>query len=172
MPDETFPVHVSDLEYSVYKFYVNATDSHHHSTKISFVVPPHIVAQIGQIVQSGKIPAYKTLEDFIRDSINHRLKFLLDHHLNLLSESEREALARELLIAQMERDQEISSSQQEMIEKFKQSMRDAIERGDYTTLKKHLLSGRDVLNNCGEPFHSRLRSVLDEMGLVLLQVEE
>lgn len=172
MSDENFTVQINDLEYSVWKFYTSAQDSHHHSAKITIHLPPHVVAQMAQIVQSLKIPAYKCDADIIRDALYHRLKFLADHQGNILSDSERLALSRELLIAQMQRDQEISASQQEMIEKFKLSMKDAITRSDYTTLKKHLLHGRDVLNYCGEPFYSQLKSVLDEMGLALLQVEE
>jgi hypothetical protein len=170
--DENFTVAINELEYSQWKFYTSATDSHHHSTNINVALPPHVIAQIGQIVQSKRIPAFKIDQDFIRDAINHRLKFVLDHFGELLSDEERRAFNRNLAVAEIERNASIARELSASIEKLSSNMNDAVEANDLVTLKKHLLSGKDILANCGEPYYSRLKSLLDGMGFVLLQLEE
>jgi hypothetical protein len=170
--DENFTVAINELEYSQWKFYTAATDSHHHSTHITIGLPPHVVAQIGQIVQSKRIPAFKIDQDFIRDAISHRLKFVSDHFGELLSEEEKRAFNRSLAVAEIERNASMARELSAAIEKLSTNMKDAAEANDLVTLKKHLLSGKDILANCGEPYYSRLKTVLDEMGFVLLQLEE
>ena len=173
MSDENFTVTVNELEYSIWKFYTSATDSYHHSATIKAItVPPHMIAQIGQIVQSRRIPVYKTLEDFIRDSINHRLKFVSEHYDDLLSEEETRALNRSLAAAEIERNSEIAAELSAVIEKLSYKVQEAMQTSDLVTLKKHLLSGKDILANCGEPYFSRLKAILDDMSFALLQLEE
>jgi Arc/MetJ-type ribon-helix-helix transcriptional regulator len=163
--------HVDETEYSAFKFYTAAVDKHHHSSRVTVHTPPNLMAIINQIVQSRKIGAYKTDSDFIRDAIYHRVKFISDHHSDILSEQEKQALSREFAVLQMERDRQLADNLREAISSLAQNMDSAIGQQDYDTLKRHLLSGREIERHCGEPYRSALAFMLDQMEMRLRREE-
>lgn len=71
---------LSSKNYSVENFYTRATDGHGHSTKSYLTLSPILHAQIQHVIQSGKIPAYRTTADLIRDALIHRLRWVEDHY--------------------------------------------------------------------------------------------
>lgn len=173
MSDDLFSekTHVDETEYSQFKFYTAAVDKHHHSARVTVHLPPNLIAIINQIVQSREIGAYKTDSEFIRDAIYHRIKFISDHHGNLLSDQEKQALAREFAVLQMERDRQLADNLREAISSLSQNMDSAIGQQDYDTLKRHLLSGREIERHCGEPYKSTLGMILDLMEMRLRKEE-
>lgn len=54
-------------------FYTEATDKKGQGERISIRIPPRVVRGIAKIIQSGKIPPYETLSDFVRNAIVHQL---------------------------------------------------------------------------------------------------
>ncbi len=64
------------LEQMGERFVTNSTDSRGHSDTLRANVPQGWLAIIGQVVQAGKIPAYRTTADFVRDAIWHRLDYI------------------------------------------------------------------------------------------------
>lgn len=54
-------------------FYVTATDSKGHSSKIRVSTPPEVKGQIAALIASKALPMYRTEEDFHRDALVHRL---------------------------------------------------------------------------------------------------
>lgn len=72
----TDPFSPDDPTYHPDEFYVASTDGRGHTTKMRVNLPPMIAAQLGQLVASRSITAYRTVQDIIRDALIHRL-----HHL-------------------------------------------------------------------------------------------
>lgn len=54
-------------------FYTRASDKKGHTAKLTCKFPVNVAGEIASAVQSGKIPDYKTSQDFIRDAVIHRL---------------------------------------------------------------------------------------------------
>lgn len=62
--------------YSADRFYTRSTNKHDHSAEGKFRLPPQIQAQIAQIVESKRYPQLRSIQDFYRDSVIHRLHYL------------------------------------------------------------------------------------------------
>jgi Arc/MetJ-type ribon-helix-helix transcriptional regulator len=54
-------------------FYTEGTDKKGQGERITIRIPPRVARGISKIVQSGKIPPYETLSDFVRNAIVHQL---------------------------------------------------------------------------------------------------
>ncbi len=54
-------------------FYTQASDKKGHTAKITVQFPVNVAGEIASVTQSGKIPDYKTAQDFVRDAVIHRL---------------------------------------------------------------------------------------------------
>ena len=59
--------------YNPLAFYTQASDKQGHSAKITVKLPVNVAGEVASAVQSGKIPDYKTTQDFLRDAVIHRL---------------------------------------------------------------------------------------------------
>lgn len=66
-------------DYDIAEFYTKATDGRGHSDNMRVRVKPEIAGEIAAVVSSGRIPDYTTPQDFIRDAIVHRLRWLSEH---------------------------------------------------------------------------------------------
>ncbi len=67
-------------------FYTQASDKKGHTAKITVQFPVNVAGEIASAIQSGKIPEYKTAQDFVRDAVIHRL-----HHIqNLIDDPDLE----------------------------------------------------------------------------------
>ena len=54
-------------------FYTEASDKKGRGEPVQARVPPQIAGGIAALVQSGKIPQYQTMSDFVRNAIVHQL---------------------------------------------------------------------------------------------------
>ena len=59
--------------YNPNAYYTQASDKKGHSAKMGVKIPVTIAGEVGVVVSSDKIPEYRTVQDFIRDAIIHRL---------------------------------------------------------------------------------------------------
>ncbi len=64
---------LSTGSYDPDKFYTEASDKSGRGDPLNARVPPQIAGTIAALVQSAKIPEYRTASDFVRDAIVHRL---------------------------------------------------------------------------------------------------
>lgn len=74
------------------QFYLDSTDSRGHSTKKSVAFPPETASLIEMVVNDPLTP-YRSVYDFARDAIVHRLRQLLDQSLITEPVGERAKLA-------------------------------------------------------------------------------
>jgi Arc/MetJ-type ribon-helix-helix transcriptional regulator len=59
--------------YSPDAFYTEASDKKGRGTPVNARIPPQVSHNIAALVQSGKIPQYETMSDFIRNALVHQL---------------------------------------------------------------------------------------------------
>ena len=64
---------LTDSSYDPDKFYTEASDKSGRGDPVNARIPPQIAGTIAALVQSAKIPEYRTQSDFIRDAVVHRL---------------------------------------------------------------------------------------------------
>lgn len=69
----------SNMGYDPHEFYTSSSDKKGHQQQFRVNVPPSLGSEIAQLVQSQRIPAYRTAQDVIRDALIHRLQWLRDH---------------------------------------------------------------------------------------------
>lgn len=62
--------------YSVDKFYTASRNKKGFGSTVRVTVSPELVAAIGKLIASRKIPEYTTPGDFYRDCLVHRLKYI------------------------------------------------------------------------------------------------
>lgn len=55
-------------------FYTEATDKKGQGERITIRIPPRVARGVAKVVQSGKIPPYETMSDFVRNAIVHQLQ--------------------------------------------------------------------------------------------------
>lgn len=98
------------------KYYTEASDKNGRGDPVNTRIPPQIAGSIAALVQSGKIPEYRTQSDFIRDAVVHRLHTIGEkiksgeiirtvHMIAMLNEeiqAEKEKEAYQALIALIE----------------------------------------------------------------------
>jgi hypothetical protein len=65
--------------YDVNEFYTHATDKKGHHATVQAALLPECHVLLTEIIQSGKVPAWKTIGDVIRDSVRHRVEYVKEH---------------------------------------------------------------------------------------------
>lgn len=64
--------------YTPNEFYTSATDHRGDRSMVRISLPPSIATQIAELVQQGRIPEYRTLQDVVRDALVHRLHYVAE----------------------------------------------------------------------------------------------
>ena len=64
---------LTDSSYDPDKFYTEASDKSGRGDPVTARLPSQASGSIAALVQSAKIPEYRTQSDFIRDAVIHRL---------------------------------------------------------------------------------------------------
>jgi hypothetical protein len=66
----------ADSSYDPNKFYTEGSDKSGRGDPTSVRFPPQTASAIAALVQSGKIDAYRTTSEFVRDAVIHRLQYI------------------------------------------------------------------------------------------------
>lgn len=69
---------VDRTRYSLDDFYTTASDRKGHSQNVQSHFPPNFVGALTKMVQSGRYPAYQTIQDVVRDGAVHRVMWLAE----------------------------------------------------------------------------------------------
>ena len=150
-----------DNAYSLDAFYTRSKDFQGHSTVYHVRMPDYVAGEIAAIIESKKIPEYRTAADLIRDAIIHRLHYL-GERVESLSEGMAKTISRVTIENQTTQYQNELKAYSELCVQVRDACREALAASDYDQLYSYIQQQRDLAEAIREPFRSRVLEVLDE----------
>jgi hypothetical protein len=145
----------TDSGYSPHAFYITSTDEGGRCT-IRVNVPSHIAAEMAALIQSGKLPDYRTKEDIVRDALVHRLEFIQQ----LIGDARLErALVAERRQADIDRRQRGMDRADRYVSSLEAQLRAAHANGDMATVRE-IIEEHDPAH-LDEPYRRRALTALD-----------
>lgn len=148
------------IGYSEYNFYTNAKDNQGHSTAVHTKYPDYLLSAVSRIVQSGKIPQYKTRGDVFRDSLVHRLYWINKHEDNIpgLSELVQVAISKEMAINRAR----VANELNDWVKEVKNTCETLYSLADYSELKEAIEEQKERAESVRDPYRKRVLEILDE----------
>lgn len=148
-------------DYDVAEFYTRATDGRGHSDNLRVRVKPEVSGEIGALVSSGRIPEYTTPQDFIRDAIVHRLRWLSEHADDpLLAAKLAETVRRTVIEETTSRYIAMIDSFEEFLTRTREVCERALKWEDHHGVARYLADVEEYAENSREPYAGRLRAVI------------
>jgi len=156
-----------DTTYSLEDFYTKSVDSRGHREMTRVAFPPNVLSTLSTIVQSGKIPAYRTVQDVIRDAVLHRIWWLERY---ALKESYGIIDYTSLKMVKLQQAVENSLKEGERMEAIVSTAEKALEHHRLIKDKEEMIrllnELRNQLDNIREPFRGRLKSIIERFEYI------
>lgn len=147
------PWQLEDANYSRANFYTRSVDSRGHKETFHVPSPPAIFGQVGELVASRMIPAYRSPQDFVRDAIVHRLR-------DVAEMTASGQLARVISLEVIRCQQEQMLVEMEEFEKVlvtsEQVMEQAAKLEDVGMLDQAITYSKEQAESIRDPYRSRL----------------
>lgn len=150
---------VDDGTYSIDNFYTKSKDMQGHSTVYHVRLPDYVAGEIGSMIESRKIPDYRTAADLIRDAIVHRLHYLSGRLSSTTLDTIVNRITMESKTAQY---QEELDAFRELVNEIRDTCQKAFVEGDHDHLYEYIDQQAQLTESLREPFRSRIISVLNE----------
>lgn len=140
--------------YDPFKFYTRSRDSKGEHFSVRFNEPGDLAYQISEIVQSRRIPEYKTHQDFHRDADYHRACFLRDEFK--IHSLEKPLYVYRLLAEEEQRQTQVRASR-ELVDLLRKRLGEAQSAHDKQDAVDAIMLATDILD---EPFRGELRGMI------------
>lgn len=142
--------------YSLDRFYTRSTNKHDHSAEGKFRLPPHIQSAIAQIVDSKQFPHLRSIQDFYRDSVIHRL-----HYLNQLIQDGRleKQLSLEMRACRVDEMRREVEDLKSVVDRHMQNLELAGSMKDAQAISDSLALLEDDLPSVREPYRAMLKEL-------------
>ncbi len=146
-----------DPGYDPHHFYTHSQDKKGHSFHARVNLPKPLAGAIGALVQSGRIPQYRTTEDVIRDATYHRVKQIA----HAIDDGElEEAVDMAMLLA----DELQMIAKEDEAESLLAAMRSNIERmwarGERAALRRYLAEREALVDSIPAPWSDELDGLI------------
>lgn len=144
--------------YSEHRFYIRSTDAKGHGEHLRVRVPQGIEAQVYGAVRD--VPEYRTVQDFARDAMVHRLEYLQKRYS--LSDDGRRTLELERWQADSEkRSAEITTMTSAVVD-VAAKLADAWDAEDFSLFAQELGEAEEQVDWLRDPYKSRMLRVIEE----------
>lgn len=143
------------------RFYTKSTDQRGHGEKIQVRVPQGIDSQVHAAVRD--IPEYRSLQDFVRDALVHRLEWVQKQY-QLGEEAER-ILALERFEADNKAYRDDMERMDQASTELEESLVIAVERKDWSTFTQVLGQGDELMEWLRDPYRTKCAEVLQTYRL-------
>lgn len=140
--------------YDEHEFYVRSTDSHGHSENQQVRVPPDVSSEVAALIQSGRIPNYKTAQAFYRDAAVHRLYYLA-HRLD--DRDLQRAVAIQINLARVENKRAEIKSMDRTVDEYKALFDEAKSADDWDMMSRAIDEADDIIEYMRDPYRKTLR---------------
>jgi len=165
--DEFDAFDFDDTTYSLEDFYTKSVDSRGHREMTRVAFPPNVLSTLSTIVQSGKIPAYRTVQDVIRDAVLHRIwwleKYALKESYGIIDYASLKMMRLQQFIENSlkegQRMEAIVINAEKALEYYR-SLRDKEE------VARILSELRNQIDNVREPFKDRLKNIIERFEYI------
>lgn len=160
-------------EYDIGSFYCRSTDHRGHSNNLRVRVKPEVSGEVAALVASGTIPEYTTSQDFIRDAIVHRMRWLAENMENpALRARLSEAVRRAAIDESTARYTTLIDSFEEFVGRTKEVCERALRFDDHAGIAAYLHEVIEYANNTREPYSGMLLKVVEHYRSQLKDVDE
>lgn len=148
-----------DDSYALDKFYTRSTDAKGHTRQLRMSIPPEVMAQIAELIQSHRVPDYKTIEAFARDAIIHRLHWLGEN----LDDSKLKAAVQEQAAWAAAHTLEMNlEANVAHVDSLRDRIKKAIQHKDWYALHTWIQSEIMMLHTYREPYLSQVQEAIRE----------
>lgn len=151
---------LDDGSYSPDDFYVASTNQHDHSETTQLKLPKHVKALANQFVNNEEIPAYRSVNDVIRDALVHRLQYL--QHEYHASPALQLWITMETTRTRLETIQAEMIAQRQLVDYVREVVDQAVENRDPAMLELIATSGTEFVRTAREPHRG---TVLDHLRM-------
>lgn len=160
---------LDDGAYSPDDFYVASTNQHDHSETVQLKLPKHVKALANQFVNNEEIPAYRSVNDLVRDAMVHRMQYL--QHEYHASPALQLWITMETTRTRLETIQAEMTAQRQLVDYVREVVEQAVENRDPAMLELIVTSGTEFVRAAREPHRS---TVLDHlrMGYTALNLDD
>jgi len=156
-----------DTTYNLEDFYTKSVDARGHKEVTRVAFPPNVLSTLSTIVQSGKIPAYRTVQDIIRDAVLHRIwwleKYALKENYGIVDYKSLKMVKLQQFIENSlkegQRMEAIITNAEKTLE-YHKGLRD---KGEMIRVLNEL---RDQIENVREPFKERLKNIIERFEYI------
>ena len=140
---------LDDGKYSPDEFYCASTNEHDHSETIQLKLPKHVKAQLNELIRTGRVPAYRSPNDALRDGLVHRLHFLQHEYelppaLEFWVTTERTRARLETIQAEM-------AAQRQLVDHVREVVETAVQEQDRAMLEVIVTQVGDFIDVAREP---------------------
>ena len=136
--------------YDPSRFYTHSEDRKGHSFHVRANIPKPLAGELSSLVQSGVVPAYRSIGDITRDAIYHRVKQVSQMVEGM--ELEQAVDMAMLLSEEMKLVDEAEHAEQ-LIDALRTNAQSMMTRdGNTTRLKRYLAQRRDIADSIPEPY--------------------
>lgn len=142
---------VDDRGYREDRFYTRSVDGDGHGRRMQVRVPQGLDSQMYEAVAT--VPEYKTIHDFIRDAVVHRLEFLQKRYN--LGDGARRMLELERIRAGMEHRSQETQVMQEAVDDLEEKLQGLYVKEDWAMMLEEFEKGSELLDWLRDPYKSR-----------------
>lgn len=160
---------LDDGGYALDRFYCASTNAHDHSETIQLKLPKHVKVLINQFVGNDELPAYRSVNDVVRDALVHRLQWIQDFYA--ASPALKAWIIMETTRNQLETIQAEMTAQRQLVEFFREVIDSAVADQDRTTMELITTTGTAMIQQAREPYRSQALEHL-RRGYVALGMDD
>jgi hypothetical protein len=151
-----------DPTYNENKFYTTCSDNSNR-VPVRAPVDGGLYAAVTRWLQINQFPEYRTMQDFIRDAVRHRLEYLNNKHpLAPRDDAMFKALDVYTRIAHQEQRVTRSRANEKFVNDLADSCQELLGREDWGELDGLLEDATDAFNFLPDAFRPRVQSIIDK----------
>lgn len=158
-----------DEFYDPSRFYTHSEDRKGHSFHVRANIPKPLAGELASLVQSGVVPAYRSIGDITRDAIYHRVK-----QVATMIENDELNQAVDMAMLLSEELQIIDEGQhaEQLIDAVRTNAQGMFAKDKNTTrLKRYLAQKRSVADSVPEPHRDDYVAAIEDYEKRIAKVE-